>query len=206
MDKLELTIGRLERDRKEGGETLIQIALQYPVISGEGEVLNACLARTAENLVTALAQEMQGEARAAAKQMPETLPYQINGTFTTTCNTPGVLSFYTDVFLYAGGMRGITHRYGSSFLTAGGGRTLFLTSLFPAGSDVRTLVSDFISKRHGINASALRDAFSPENFYLTDSGLEVFFPPGSVSPVAGGIAAFAMPYGESGLRSPPDMV
>jgi len=202
MDKLELTTGRLERDVTDGGETLIQIALQYPVIAGYGEALNTCFSRMAENLVTALAQGMQDEAQTAARVMPEALPYQINGMFITTLNTPGVLSFYTDVFLYAGGMRGITYRYGSSFLTANDGRPLFLTSLFPVGTDVRVLVTDFVAERHGVSASALRDAFSPENFYLTDSGLTVFYPPGAVSPVAGGIAAFSMPYGEGGLRLP----
>jgi len=206
MDKLELTTGRLERNIEEGGETLIQISLQHPRVAGDGcpvaETLNRCFAQTAENLVTALSLGMLGEARAALTLMPETLPYQINGTFTTTYNAHGAISFYTDVFLYAGGMRGITCRYASSFSTADGGRPFFITALFPAGADVRSLVSDFVAERHGVEASSIRNAFSPENFHFAENGLTVFYPPGAVGSVAGGISVFTMPYEDDGPFAP----
>ena len=210
MDKLELTTGRLERNIEERGETLIQISLQHPAVVGGDEgpfgALSRCLSQAAENLATALSQCMLGEARAAAHMLPETLPYQLSGTFSTTYNAQGVLSFFTDVFLYAGGMRGITYRYGASFLTSDELRPLFLTSLFPAGTDVCAAVTDFIAARQGRDAAAIRAAFSPENIYLTDSGLAVFFAPGSVGPVAGGIAVFTVPYGDEGPYAPGDIV
>ena len=198
MDKLELTTGRLERNMDEGGETLIQISMQYPTSSEDG----ACFSRMAENVATALSLGMLREAQAAAGMMPEALPYQISGTFTSTYNARGVFSYYTDVFLYAGGMRGITYRYGSSFLMQDDFVSLFLTSFFPAGVDVRSRVTDFVTKRHGYNESAVRKAFSPENIYLTERGLAVFFHPGAVAPVAGGVSVFTMPYSDKGPFDP----
>jgi len=206
MDKLDLTTGRLERNVEEAGETLIQISLQYPQAAGGEhpvtETLNHCFTRMAENLVAALSLEMLGEARTALALMPETLPYQINGTFTTTYNAHGVISFYKDVFLYAGGMRGITCRYAGSFLTADSGRPLFMSAFFPISTDVPTLVSDFVTQRHGVEPSTVQTAFSPENFYLAEHGLVVFYPPGAVGPVAGGISVFTMPYEDEGPFSP----
>ncbi|MCL2563658.1 MAG: DUF4163 domain-containing protein [Oscillospiraceae bacterium] len=207
MDKLNLTIGRLERDIIEDGEILIQIALQHPVIAADthpaANELNRCFAAMAETLATMLSLGMLGEARAAAQIMPEALPYQINGTFTTTYNAHGVLSFYTDVFLYVGGMRGITYRYGSTFAVGDGVRPLFVSALFPAGADVRDLICDFAAERNGMDVFAVREAFSPENVYLTDGGLAVFFHPGDVGPVAGGMVVVVMPYGSNELLSPP---
>jgi len=207
MDKLELATGRLERNVEEAGETLIQVSLQYPLINMEDcpfrSALNRCFSQSAENIAGALSQDMLGEARAAAALLPEALPYQISGSFTPTYNAPGVLSFFTDVFLYTGGMRGITYRYGSSLLTGDGGRPLFLTTFFPPGSDSCALVCDFIAERRGLDRTSVRDAFSSENIYLTENGLAVFFHPGTLGPVAGGIAVFVMPYSEIGPFSPP---
>ena len=216
MDKLELTTGRLAWDVKEGGETLLQVSLQHPLISVEGHplhsALNRCFSRTAENIGAALSQDMLGEARAAAELLPEALPYQISGSFTPTYNAPGVLSFFTDVFLYAGGLRGITHRYVSSFLTADGGTPLFLTALFPAGADIRRSVTDFVieayGRRQGLDAlpestmAAVRDFYTPENVYLTENGLMVFYQPQTIGPVAAGVLTFLMPYGEEGPFPP----
>jgi len=204
MDKLELITGRLEQDVKEKGETLIQISLQYPVFADKSRHdtnLNRCFSRLAKNIADGLSFGMLGEARAALDLMPETLPYQINGTFTTTYNVPGVLSFFTDVFLYAGGMRGITYRYANSFLTAAA-RPLFITALFPAGTDICGTVSAFVAERQGVSISAILSAFSPENFYLTDSGLAVFYEPGAIGPVAGGISVFTMPFQDRGPFDP----
>jgi len=195
MDKLELTTGRLERNVEENGETLIQISLQHPQLAGD----DMCLTQQAENLAAALTQTMRSEAQAAVNMLPEALPYQLSGTFTPTYNVGGVLSYFTDIFLYAGGMRGITYRYGSSFrVTDRQLAPLFLSTLFPAETDICTRVCDFITERHGVHADSVRTAFSPVNTYLTDTGLAVFFQPGVLGPVAGGISVFTIPYHEAG--------
>jgi len=113
-------------------------------------------------------------------------------------------------------MRGITYRYGSSFLTADGGRPLFLTALFPAAADLLGLVSDFVAdaywKKQGLETlpesmiQAVRDAFSPENIYLTEGGLAVFYQPGAIAPVADGVSVFTMPYDEAGPFDPAVLV
>ena len=203
MDKLELTTGRLSRDVREKGETLIQVSLQYPQIGGAGFLeLNDCLARGAENLVDALCLGILGEARAAVGLLPEALPYQISGEFTVTYNSGGVLSFFTDVFLYAGGMRGITYRYGSSYWTAEGGRPIFIGALFPAQTDVREVVRRVAAERLGVDEGVVRGAFSAENCYLADGGVAVFFQPGAVGPVASGVMVVTMSGGVGGLVLP----
>ena len=216
MEKLELSTGRLGWDVEEGGETLLQVSLQYPLIAVEDSPpaaeLNRCFFSFAENIATALAQSMLPEARAAASLLPEALPYQISGTFTPTYQALGVLSFFSDVFLYAGGLRGITYRYANSFLIAEGGRPLFLSALFPPATDIRRRVTDFVAdaygRRQGLQAlpadtlDAVREFYTPENIYLTDSGLVVFYQSHTIGPVASGVLAFLMPYGEDGPFAP----
>ena len=211
MDKLIITPGHLTRDiRSSAGLILIQVSLQYPIVTeGKGaaiESLNRCFLRKAENLVAATSQCVRSEAEAAAARRPEALPFQISANFSTTYNASGVFSYFTDVFLYAGGMRGVAFRYGSSSLTQDSRCPLFITSLFPAGTDISQVVASFVGERHGGSPLPIADAFSNENFYLTENGMAVFFHPGMISPVAGGTAVFTIPYDEKGPFSPQNLL
>jgi len=211
MDKLTITTGHLTRDiTSPAGVTLIQVSLQYPIVTGiEGaavEKLNQCFLQKATNLVAATSQCVLAEAEAAAARLPEALPFQISANFSTTYNVPGIFSYFTDVFLYAGGMRGVAFRYGSSCLTRDGGCPLFITALFPAEADIPQIVAGFVRARNGSNLDSVADAFSSENFYLTESGMAVFFHPGMISPVAGGTAVFTIPYSENGPFSPQNLL
>jgi len=212
MDKLTITTGHLARDVEESGTTLIQVSLQHPVIDN-ASTLDQCFRQAAENLVAALTGSMIGEARAAFEMMPEALPYQISANFTVTFNGSGMFSYYTDVFLYAGGLHGITYRYGSSWYTADGGRPLFITALFPADTDIKDTVTRFVAGRVEKEQdagtlppkavpTAVADYYAPENFYLMDSGLAVFYQPHTIAPPAAGIPVFSMPYSHLGPFSP----
>jgi len=205
MDKLELGTGHFSRNLEEDGDLLLQISIYYPkTLNQTGRAQSAlddCIQASAENLGTALAQGMEQEARAARTMLPETLPYQVSGTFTTTYNDAGILSFFTDVFLYAGGVRGITYRYGSNF-RIGCGSPLFLAELFPPQSDAQREITEFIAAQNVANQAAVQTHFTPENIYLTEQGLAVFYQPHTLAPPAGGIPVFTMPYTETGPFSP----
>ena len=49
----------------------------------------------------------------------------------------------------------------------------------------------------------LRRHFNPQNYYLTEEGLVVFYPMHSIAPAVEGIPSIVLPYGQFGLRIPP---
>lgn len=205
MEKLELTSGCFTQDHKAADTMLLEISIRYPQTIDHQEdgynALNHCIRQTAENLATTLSQGMEHEARAALNMLPEALPYQVSGTYTVTYNNHGILSFFTDVFLYAGGIRGITYRYGTTLRAREGG-PVFLTELFPAETDAVCRVVDFLTEQNPEIRPGIAAHFAPENAYLTQQGLAVFYQPHTIAPPAGGIPSFTMPYTEAGPFSP----
>ncbi|MCL2842624.1 MAG: DUF3298 and DUF4163 domain-containing protein [Oscillospiraceae bacterium] len=205
MDKLELVSDHFSKDYKAAEDMLLQISIHYPQTLDHQDsthaALNHCMRQTAENLAAALSQGMEQEARAALNMLPEALPYQVSGTYTATYNDHGILSFFTDVFLYAGGVRGITYRYGSS-VRVRSGTPLFLTELFPAEVDAARAVVEFLTAQNPEIQSGIAAHFAPENIYFTEQGLAVFYQPHTIAPPAGGIPVFVMPYAEGGPFSP----
>ena len=216
MTKIELLPRHSTRDIKEKEKTLIQIKLSYPLITGGPESstkqINNCLAQGAENMVESVRLHMMEEARAALARMPEMLPYKIDLGFTATCNEKGVLSFFSDLFCYAGGLQGITYRYGTS-LRLGDDSPLFVTAFFPAGTDIRKVITTFVTKaqtkaqsldeRQSMQIQSAAETFySPENVYLSERGLVVFYQPHTLGPGAAGIPIFTIPYSENGPFPP----
>jgi len=214
MDKVEILPQDLKKDISEDGTILIQIRASYPEMQKPQKPnLNHCLKKAAENMVELVSQGMIGEARAAAVMLPEALPFQIDKSFTSTYLEHGILSFFSDLYLYAGGLHGVSYRCGNS-LHLRDGSPLFITALFPKSTDIRKTVADFIAKSRQeeqnpdeSQAQILRknaeQFFSPENIYLTDRGLAVFYQPHTLGPFAAGIPVFVIPYSEEGGPYPP---
>ena len=216
METIRLIPHHETRNFLEKNRVLIQVNMTYPQLSREaGDVdlgANLCFAKLAENLVESARIGMMAEAGAALEILPEALPYRIDLHFTPTWNAGGIVSFFTDVDIYAGGIRGITYRYGTIHRLRDNG-PLFVTALFPPGTDICSFVAHFVADvqkiAQGLDDAqtravfdAAKDFFTPENVYLTDEGLSVFYPAHSLGPGAGGISVFTIPYRENGPFSP----
>ena len=216
MTKIEILPQHSTRDVKEGGETLVQIRMSHPIIGDESQgaskEINSCLAQAAENMVESVRLSMMEEARAALALMPETLPYQIDLRFTTTYNDSGVLSFFSDLHYHAGGLQGSISRYGT-ILRLLDSLPLFITALFPPDTDIRKRITTFVTKAQTKaqrldpqGSSSLQSAaahfYSPENIYLSQRGLVVFYQARTLGPGASGIPLFTIPYSEDGPFPP----
>ena len=220
MGKIDLIPHHATRNIEENKTVLIQINMTYPVLTGEVDGaerdVNLCFAKLAENLVESTQASMLQEARAAAKILPEALPYQIDLTFTSTWSDHGIVSFFTDLYLYAGGLRGITYRYGTVQRLRDNG-PLFVTALFPPDADISEFVTNFVASAQK-KAQRLDDTqaqhiramahsyYTSENIYLTDLGLAVFYQPHTLSPGVAGIPVFTIPYSDKGPYPPERLV
>ena len=122
-----------------------------------------------------------------------------------TYNQHCYLSLYRDQYEYTGGAHGNTVRTSDTWdLKSGYSVPLF--SFFPADQDYRTLLIDQITKHAneriqqnpGIffeNYPALIvEYFNEEHYYLTPSGIAMYYQQYEIAPYATGIVVFTIPY------------
>ena len=103
------------------------------------------------------------------------------------------------------GPRFLLQRWGDTWDLAGG-YPIPLSSFFPAHShwkqhllhriseEIRSREEAGLSQYHTHNWRALRRALNPQNYYLTPSGLTLFFPMHSIAPASEGIPTFSVPF------------
>lgn len=141
--------------------------------------------------------------------------YALDQTFEVTLNQPPLVSLYYDVYEFTGGAHGMTNRTGNTW-DLRLGRMLKLPELFRPGYDYMSVVRPAVTaEAHRREASGegyffdnldqnLAQYFDPANFYLTPEGLAIFYPLYTISPYAGGINVFEVPWGLFGnnLRYP----
>ena len=102
------------------------------------------------------------------------------------------------------GSRFLLRRWGDTWdLTCG--IPIPLSEFFPAHShwkqqllrqiaeEIRSQEAAGLSQYHAHNWRTLRRAFNPQNYYLTPSGLSLFFPMYSIAPAFEGIPTFSFP-------------
>ena len=194
--------GYLKENIEKNNTILIKVNFAYPILTPEADFsdINACMRQNATALVALLMPALQSEAKAAAKMMPDILPFSINGKMTSTYHYNGVFSYFTDVEVFAGGLRPITHRYAHSFKT-GCGSPIFLSSLFPPELDLSAHIAQKITESAKYEwvfgkYKLLKERFSSENFYFTPEGLAVFYQVHTLAPPAMGIPVFTIPFSE----------
>ncbi len=141
--------------------------------------------------------------------------YALAQAFEVTLNRPPLVSLYYDVYEYTGGAHGNTTRTGNTW-DLQKGRMLKLNELFRPGYQYMPVISAAVTaEAHRREAAGegyyfdnldqnLAQYFDPANFYLTSEGLAIFYPLYTISPYAGGINVFEVPYGLFGnnLRYP----
>ena len=196
------------QDLKQGEESLISIAFSYPQTQDPDLFpgLNNCLEQWAQTLIALYTELILPEAKMAQALMPDALPYQISADYTITYNDGKLFSAYTDLFLFAGGVRGVTYRFGQT-VQLEGPKPIFLSGLFPKGADLSKIIPAQAAKHYGKSPAENKlilfsDYFSPENFYLAPEGLHIFYQSHTVAPPAAGIFSFLLPFSPDGPHLP----
>ncbi len=124
--------------------------------------------------------------------------------YNVTYDKDGVLSLYFDRFRYDGGANGSTVRTSDNWKTDES-RKLRLYELFPRGFDYMAYIENQVIMQIEEQLKTgnayyfddykrlVRRYFNPENFYITDNGLTVFFQEITIAAHVSGIVTFEIP-------------
>lgn len=129
-------------------------------------------------------------------------------TFLTNCTT----SVYTDTYLFSGGAHGTTTRQSDTW-SMRVGRQLPITAFFTRPNYQSTLfqiIEKQIEKRQKETPGAffenypqmIREEFHPQQFYLSNKGVSVYYQQYDIAPYATGLPVFLIPFGGGFARKP----
>jgi len=129
-------------------------------------------------------------------------------TFRVTYLASGVLSLYFDKYEYAGGAHGSTERDAQTY-------NLYryspvkLNQIITCRTDYRSYILDEVRKQiepekdlyfENYN-NLIAETFNPNNFYLTQEGVVIFYQQYDIAPYSSGIRKFLIPYSNC-VKSP----
>ena len=144
-------------------------------------------------------------ALAASRPLPA---FRAELSYQVTYRQGNLLSLWTQTREETGGAPLLTRRGDTWDLAAG--YPVPLKDFFPAGTawKKKLLAHAAAEAERRERAGAgrwredwrreLRRRFNPQNFYLTEEGLALFYPMYAVAPASEGVPVFVMPYGEDG--------
>lgn len=133
--------------------------------------------------------------------------------YIVTYNQNCILSLYFDQYEYAGGAHGLTVRYSDTWNLPKSKR-MELSDFFPHRNNYREYIIQTIEKQietelaNGDSmyfenyAQLMNENFKPNNFYLTEEGLVIYFQQYDIAPYASGIPTFVIPYGPTSVVLP----
>lgn len=149
------------------------------------------------------AQQSYRQALETAGSLPQ---WQATLDTTLTCQTPQILSLYTDSTENSGETRRILRRGDTWNLLSG--YPMVLSEFFPprsiwrrrlmetAVTQIRREEAQGLSRYHPDWPARLRKSFNPHNFYLAEEGLCFFYQMYAIAPPAESIPTFCLPYDE----------
>lgn len=140
-------------------------------------------------------------------------PYEMVRSFTMTYGQNCIISLYLDEYIFAGGAHGNTLRTGDTW-EARTATKLPLCCLFRPGVDYQARILAVVTAEAqrraqedpglflGDPAELVAENFDPANFYLTPSGIVIFYQQYTLGPYAVGIQTYLVPYGAVGAKVP----
>ncbi len=128
-------------------------------------------------------------------------PYEAILQYEITYNQHCHLSLYHDQYTFTGGAHGSTVR-GSDTWSLMSGRSIPLSNFFSAGQDYRTSLIGQITKQANENPeiyfedyqALIEKYFNEEHYYLTSSGVAIYYQQYEIAPYSTGIVVFSIPY------------
>ena len=126
-----------------------------------------------------------------------------------TLNQDCVLSLYHDKYMYEGGAHGITPRSSNTFDLCAG-RMISLASLFPYEKEWKNKVLSEVLRLADENSDLyfenyrelILKNFNPDSFYLTETGVVIYYQQYDIGPYVIGIPVFEIPYDIIGIEPP----
>lgn len=140
-------------------------------------------------------------------------PYGFAVKYEVALNDNCALSLYRDAYRYLGGAHGNTLRSSDTFDLDNGG-IIRLQDLFPKDEKWRfKILAAILKQAEEIMANdpyfyfenyrqLILENFDRDNFYLTPSGIAVYYQQYEIGPYAVGIQVFEIPYGDVGASPP----
>ncbi|MGI6175355.1 MAG: DUF3298 and DUF4163 domain-containing protein [Christensenellales bacterium] len=194
--------------------TMLTLSIIYPKValprnSSVQEMINRQIRAQVHSFYGRASKDLYQQAVAAYKDAQKSgfpfhhyeavLQYEI--TYNLHCH----LSIYRDQYEFTGGAHGSTIRASDSWDLANG-RSLLLSSLFPPGENYRAfLIKQLLAQADqqmqqnpGIYfedyPGLIIKYFNDENYYLTPTGVAVYYQQYEIAPYATGIVVFTIPY------------
>lgn len=196
-------------------KTVLTVSVSYPVVSVPGtrwvqERINNRINSQVSDFYRYAAGTMY---RMAVQEYKDSLahdfpfrPFDAVMKYDVTFNQDCHLSMYRDQYQYTGGAHGNTIRASDTW-NLETGRRLPLSRFFRFGENYRKTVLDEILRQADENMAGgsgilfedyrtlIRKYFDPASFYLTQSGIDVYFQQYEIAPYVAGIVVFTVPYG-----------
>lgn len=132
--------------------------------------------------------------------------------YTVTMNENCIFSTYFDQYQFTGGAHGSTIRYSDNWQLQTG-RRIRLKDLFKRTENPRSLLLKQILQLAEENMrenpvyfenykELIVKYFNPDSFYLTPTGIAIYFQQYEIAPYSTGIVVFEIPYESLGLQKP----
>lgn len=142
-------------------------------------------------------------------------PFDAVTVYEITYNKDCVLSLYFDRYEYTGGAHGVTIRTSDSWNIANSS-PIRISDLFFIPEDINAFIADTILEQidqelivdsEGFQyfedyETLVKEKFNPNNYYLNNRGVIIYFQQYEIAPYASGIREFLLPFGIGGAVRP----
>ena len=188
-------------------EPVLSPEYRLPEIENAGgiasyEAVNAYYAQALSDLAAAAA-ELSGYAVEDSSIAQATgdpfYPYVDTETYEITLQSAGRVSFLRSHYSNMGGPYPTLYPLGDTFDLTTGTRLSFADLFSVSADEAQARVLDGVIAQNagtGYDPAALRSAYVPEQFYLTEDSLVVYYQEGTLGPHAVGAPTFAVPYAD----------
>ncbi|MFZ5974914.1 MAG: DUF3298 and DUF4163 domain-containing protein [Bacillota bacterium] len=220
--KAQVTTQKIEKEFTYESVLMLTLDIAYPQIRLKNDAsvqnqINRHYRREARRFLSYAKNELLQGAIAEYKDSRQNgfpfRPYDAVMEYTVSLNDDCILSTYADHYEYTGGAHGSTTRFSDSWELRTGYR-IRMRDLFTRRENYRRAVLEQIlmqadeqmQENPGIFFEDYRTLiikyFDPESFYLTPSGIAVYYQQYEIGPYASGIIVFDIPYASLGIKKP----
>ncbi|MDD5018046.1 MAG: DUF3298 and DUF4163 domain-containing protein [Eubacteriales bacterium] len=210
----------LEAEMYHKNTLVLKYAIQYPWFMSAGFCaaivrMNQYYAAKAQAFLKYCKQDLFNAAveqyEYAAQNGFPTRVFEADENYTVTYKQDCAVSLYFDRYVYSGGAHGSTVRHSDTWDLDTGCR-IMLWQLFPRSINSRTYViravnNDIAEQIKSGNhdyfedfEANVREYFDTDSFYLTTTGVAVYFQQYELAPYAAGIPEFCLPYSRFVMR------
>lgn len=179
-----------------------EVNVKYPVVSGlENAEAEATINKAIKAKVQSFLQDTQKQAKElGAPAKDSEMSYDIDSGYKVTYNSNGVVSVLLMNYVFLGGAHGYSIDTGMTF-SLKDGKQIQLSDLLKSNSNYRKDIDKVINakiKKDAANDVTMVDQFkgiaANQEYYLTDSGLTIFFQQGEIGANAAGTPKFPITF------------